>query len=218
MKNDLTALTAVWIEPTGTSTQRPGTGPRKTVWPIGHAPTMRPMSSGSRIRVDLTAVPGSVIDKTFVAAQVAELVAEYDVQFLAFDVAGIADFIAACEDIGFPVWKFEGKDKPEGKGLKLVPHAQGKKRMFEERQLTMPTSIERYEDKILSLGLTVEASPVTYMCAANTMIDVDGQGNRCFDKKRSRGRIDGNVTNAMAVGAALADFEAKKPKFQLLFV
>jgi phage terminase large subunit-like protein len=219
MKNDLTALTAVWIDAAGHLWSK------TWYWTTKDGLADRQRSDNAPYEewaadpeVDLTAVPGSVIDKTFVAAQVAKLVAEYDVQFLAFDVAGIADFIAACEEIGFPVWKLEGKDKPEGKGLKLVPHAQGKKRMFEERQLTMPTSIERYEDKILSLGLTVEASPVTYMCAANTMVDVDGQGNRCFDKKRSRGRIDGNVTNAMAVGAALADFEAKKPKFQLLFV
>jgi phage terminase large subunit-like protein len=218
-KNDLTALTAVWIDAEGHLwsktwywTTKDGLSDRQR---SDNAPYEEWVEDPN---VDLTAVPGSVIDKTYVAAQVARLVAEYDVQFLAFDVAGIADFIASCEEIGFPVWKFEGKDKPEGKGLKLVPHAQGKRRMFEERQLTMPTSIERYEDKILSRGITIEASPVTYMCAANTMVDVDGQGNRCFDKKRSRGRIDGNVTNAMCVGAAMADFEAKKAEFQMLFI
>jgi phage terminase large subunit-like protein len=218
-KNDLTALTAVWIDAEGHLwsktwywTTKDGLADRARV---DNAPYEEWAEDPT---IDFTAVPGAVIDKTFVAAKVAELVTEYDVQFLAFDVAGIADFIAACEEIGFPVWKFEGKDKPEGKGLKLVPHAQGKRRMFEERQLTMPTSIERYEDKILSCGITIDSSPVTYMCAANTMVDIDGQGNRCFDKKRSRGRIDGNVTNAMAVGAALADFEAKKKQFQMLFV
>lgn len=216
-KNDLTALTAVWIDETGHLwskswywTAKEGLADRARG---DNAPYERWVAEGY-----LEAVPGPVIDKTFVAARVAQLCAEYDIQFLAFDVAGIVDFIAACGDIGFPVWKFEGKDKPEGKGLKLVPHAQGKKRVFEDRQLTMPTSIERYEDKILSDGITIEYSPVTYMCAANTMIDHDGQGNRCFDKKKSRGRIDGNVTNAMAAGAALADFEAKKPAFQMLFV
>lgn len=217
MKNDLTALTAVWIDEFGHLwaktwywTTKEGLSDRSRG---DNAPYERWVEQGF-----IEAVPGSVIDKTFVAMRVMKLVAEYNVQFLAFDVAGIADFIASCEEIGFPVWKFEGKDKPEGKGLKLVPHAQGKRRMFEERQLTMPTSIERYEDKILSGAITIENSPVTYMCAANTMVDTDGQGNRCFDKKRSRGRIDGNVTNAMAAGAALADFEAKKPAFQMLFV
>jgi phage terminase large subunit-like protein len=218
-KNDLTALTAVWVDDAGHLWSK------TWYWTAKDGLHERAISDNAPYEtwaedpdVDLTAVPGPVIDKTFVAAQVATLCSEYDVQFLAFDVAGIADFIAACDDIGFPVWKFEGKDKPEGKGLKLVPHAQGKRRMFEERQLTMPTSIERFEDKILSKGITIEASPVTYMCAANAMIDQDAQANRCFDKKRSRGRIDGIVTNAMAAGAALADFEAKKPSFKMFFV
>jgi phage terminase large subunit-like protein len=66
----------------------------------------------------------------------------------------------------------------------------------------MPRSIERLEDRILNGTITIDSSPVTYSCAANAQIDSDGQGNRCFDKKRSRGRIDGVVTLAMAVGAA----------------
>ncbi|MNY83162.1 hypothetical protein D3C86_2257350 [compost metagenome] len=41
------------------------------------------------------------------------------------------------------------------------------------------------------------------MCAANAALIADGQKNRAFDKKRSRGRIDGLVTLAMAAGGAL---------------
>ncbi len=66
----------------------------------------------------------------------------------------------------------------------------------------MPRSIERLEDRILNKGITIDASPVTYMCAANAMLVSDGQKNRAFDKKKSRGRIDGLVTIAMATGAA----------------
>jgi phage terminase large subunit-like protein len=152
--------------------------------------------------VDFTALPGKTIDKTFAAAEVARLVAEHDVQFLAFDVAGMADFITACEQIALPVWLYEGPDKPEGNGLKLVKHNQGKRRVFEEKQLTMPTSIEKLEDGILDGTITIDDSPVTYMCAANAIIDSDGQENRCFDKAKSRGRIDGLVTTAMVTGAA----------------
>jgi phage terminase large subunit-like protein len=152
----------------------------------------------------LGAMPGAVIDKTFAADQVAKLCAEHDVQYLSFDPAFIADFIAACETIGLPVWKWEGPGKPEGVGLKFVSHAQGKKVFFDDRQLCMPRSIERFEDAILNESITIDASPVTYMCASNAIVDSDGQGNRCFDKKRSRGRIDGLVTSAMAVGAARA--------------
>jgi phage terminase large subunit-like protein len=150
-----------------------------------------------------------VIDKTFVAAEVKRLCSEHDVQFLAFDPAGIADFKASCEDIGFPVWRFEGADKPQGRGLKLVSHAQGKLVRFEDKQLTMPRSIERLEDRILAKTITVDSSPVTYSCAANAHVTPDGQGNRAFDKERSRGRIDGMVTLAMAVGAATNEMAEK---------
>lgn len=200
-KNDLTALSAAWEGEDGHLSVK------SWYWTTKDGLSDRALSDNAPYALwveqeHLKAVTGSVIDKTFVAGEVARIVSEHDVQCLAFDVAGMADFIAACEEIGFPVWKFEGHDKPEGVGLKLISHAQGKRRVFEDRQLTMPTSIERLEDAILEKRITIESSPVTYMCAANAMVDTDGQGNRCFDKKRSRGRIDGLVTIAMATGAA----------------
>lgn len=152
--------------------------------------------------VDFTAVPGATIDKTFVAGKVAKICAEHDVQFLAFDPAGMADFMAACEQIGLAVWLYEGPDKPEGTGLKLVRHSQGPKRIFEGKQLTMPTSIERLEDGVLNSTVTIDDSPVTNMCAANAIVETDGQENRFFDKAKSRGRIDGLVTTVMVTGAA----------------
>src|SRR5262249_6346286 len=124
--------------------------------------------------VDLTAVPGGVIDKTFAAAEVKKICAEHDVEFLAFDPAGISDFIGACEQIGFPVWKYEGPKEPEGVGLKLVSHGQGKRVSFEDRALCMPRAIERLEDRILEKSITIDSSPVTYMCAGNALVDSDG--------------------------------------------
>ena len=202
-KNDLTALTAVWIDDDGQLWAK------TWYWTTrdGLADRARADVAPYELWVEqrhLTAVPGAVIDKTFVAAEVAKLVAEHDVQFLCFDPAGIGDFMRACEEIGLPVWKWEGPDKPEGHGLKLVSHAQGTRIIFEDRQLCMPRSIERLEDRILTRGITIEASPVTYSCAANAHLVSDGMKNRAFDKKRSRGRIDGLVTIAMAAGAATA--------------
>jgi phage terminase large subunit-like protein len=158
----------------------------------------------------LTAVDGAVIDLTFVAMKVKELCAEHDVAFLAFDAAFLAAFIEACEEIGFSVWRYEGPGKPEGKGLKLVAHAQGTRVMFEDKQLCMPKSITKLEDVILSSQIEIDASPVTYSCAANAALIEDGQANRAFDKKRSRGRIDGIVTIAMAVGAAAMNEQPPK--------
>ena len=202
-KNDLTALSVCWIDASGHLWVKTFYWTTKD----GIADRARAdMAHYDKWALDastcLTAVPGAVIDKTFVAAKVKEICASNNVEFLAFDPAGMADFIAACEDIGFSVWKYEGPDKPAGKGLKLVNHAQGKQVRFEDKQLTMPRSIERLEDRILDKTITIDASPVTQSCAANAHVISDGQENRAFDKERSRGRIDGMVTIAMAVGAA----------------
>ncbi|EHK56829.1 Terminase [Mesorhizobium alhagi CCNWXJ12-2] len=207
-KNDLTALSAAWVQ------DNARLAVKTWYWTTESGLKERALADNAKYvewdadpLVDFTAVSGAVIDKTFVAERVKTLCAEHDVQFLAFDSAGMADFIAACEAIGFPVWKYEGPDKPEGQGLKLVAHGQGKRIVFEDRALCMPRSVEKLEDRILAGTIDIDNSPVTYMCAGNAFLDADGQGNRAFDKKRSRGRIDGLVTIAMAAGAADNDFD-----------
>jgi phage terminase large subunit-like protein len=208
-KNDLTALTETWDDPAANMlwskswywTTKEGLEDRAKA---DQAPYVEWVADGY-----LTATPGSTIDFTYVATQVAQRVADGDVQALIVDPAFIASFIEACEVIGLSVWRWEGPGKPEGRGLKIISHAQGKRVMFEDKQLCMPHSITKTEDRILEGRITIDASPVTYSCAANAAIDQDGQGNRCFDKARSRGRIDGVVTIAMGVGAATA---AEKPK------
>lgn len=208
-KNDLTALTATWRDPadflfakTWYWTAKQGLEDRARA---DNAPYPRWVNE-----CFLEAVPGPVIDKTFVAVKVAEIVSAHNVQSLAFDPAGIGDFIKACDDIGLPVWKFEGPDKPAGRGLQIMPHAQGTRVVFEDTHLCMPRSIERLEDAILHQKITIDASPVTYSCAANAALVIDGQKNRAFDKKRSRGRIDGIVTIAMGAGCATAKLKGKK--------
>jgi len=200
-KNDLTALTATWIDGGGKLWSKTWYWTTKAGLPdrakADHAPYEDWVASG-----DLAAVGGATIDYTFVAEQVKRICAEHDVVELVFDPAKMADFETACDDVGFPAWRFKGPDEPEGQGLRMVPHAQGKRVMYEDRQYCMPRSIQRTEDRILNKTIVIDNSPVTYMCAANAAIDADGMENRCFDKKRSRGRIDGMVTIAMGVGAA----------------
>jgi phage terminase large subunit-like protein len=200
-KNDLTALTATWSDDDGHLwqktwywTTKEGLNDRSK---RDQAPYEEWVEAGW-----LTAVDGATIDKTFVATQVAELVAEHDIVELVFDPAQMADFEAACEEIGLEAWRFRGPKEPQGSGLRMVAHAQGTRVMFDDRQYCMPRSIERLEDRILKKTITIENSPVTYSCAANAALIEDGQKNRAFDKKRSRGRIDGVVTIAMGAGAA----------------
>lgn len=206
-KNDLTALTGCWERPDGHLLVK------TWYWTTAVGLAERAIADQAPYplwveRKLITAVPGPVIEKSYVAERVAELVAEHDVQLLAFDPAGIADFISACDTAGLAVWRWSPKE-PEGQGLKLMSHAQGTRVVFEDKQLCMPRSIERIEDRILNGTVTIDDSPVTYSCAANAALITDAQKNRAFDKKRSRGRIDGLVTTAMAVGAATGAPEAE---------
>lgn len=200
-KNDLTALTACWIGEDGRLYTK------TWYWTPAVGLHERALADNAAYELwveegFLTAIDAPTIKKTFVAAQVQKLFLEHEIEFLAFDLAGIDDFISACEEIEFDVWRWEGADKPVGKGLKLISHAQGTRVRFEEKQLCMPRSIERFDDAIREGTITIDASPVTYMCASNALVIADAQNNRAFDKKHSRGRIDGLVTNAMAVGSA----------------
>lgn len=200
-KNDLTALSACWLGDDGILyvktwywTTREGLEDRVKK---DQAPYDVWVAGGY-----ITAIDQPTIDYTYVAAQVAELVATYNVQFLCFDPAFISSFIQACNDIQLDNWLWEGEDRKNVKGLKLVKHGQGKRVAFEDKQLCMPKSIVTLEDRVLAKTIVIEDSPVTYSCAANAKVDSDGQKNRAFDKKKSTGRIDGLVTIAMAVGAS----------------
>jgi phage terminase large subunit-like protein len=200
-KNDLTALTATWIDDDGHLWSKTWYWTAKEGLEDRAVQDLAPYEDWVE-EGWLAAVGGTTIDYTFVAEQVKQLCSDHEVGELVFDPAKIADFEAACEEIGFPAWRFKGPSEPEGYGLKMVAHAQGKQVRFEDRQYSMPRSIERLEDRILKRTITIDNSPVTYSCAANAALDEDGMSNRCFDKKRSRGRIDGIVTAAMGVGAA----------------
>lgn len=206
-KNDLTALTATWVDESGKLRCK------TWYWTVldGLDDRARHDMAPYREYVEegiLTALPGAVIDYTFAAARVAELVAEHDVQFLCVDPAFISVFFRDCAAIGLPVWNWAGKDTPSEDGLKVIRHMQGNKvsiglrSLEDEAQLCMPHSITRLEDAILKGEIIIDENHLTELCSMNAAMDEDGQGNRCFNKKRSRGRIDGLVTIAMGVGAA----------------
>jgi len=162
---------------------------------------------------EITITKARTIDYSYIAAEVKRLCDEHDVVQMAVDSAFIQDFIRACDDIGFPVWLYEGEDKPEGEGLKIVRHAQGKKVVFEGKMLCMPVSIRHLEDHILKGTIVIDRNRLTTICASNAVIDADAQKNKAFDKKRSRGRIDGMVTIAMAVGAATGEMESRNRSY-----
>lgn len=213
-KNDLTALSAIWLGQKETKAHR-----YAKTWYFTTKVGIEDRSRDDNAPYDrwaemklMEAVPGATIDYKFVAAKVKALVAKHKVEFLTFDPAKIDDFIDACVEIDFPVWRYKGPEEPEGKGLKLVSHGQGTRITFVERSLCMPKSIEKLEDCILNGAVTIDSSPVTTMCASNAIVVSDPMNNRAFDKKRSRGRIDGMVSIAQGVGASFSEFVGRRKK------
>lgn len=213
-KNDLTALSGCWeggklVVKTWYWTTEDRLAERSTADQIPY----RELEAAKLI----TVTPGAVIDLEFVAAEVQRICVEHEVVQLVFDAAFIGQFMKACENIGFDVWRYAGPDEPDGVGLKLVGHGQGPKVVFEGKQLCMPISIRHLEDHILKDTVTIDKSRLTDICASNTVIDADAQKNKAFNKRKSRGRIDGMVTIAMAVGSATSEMEAaREPEYQIL--
>jgi phage terminase large subunit-like protein len=204
-KNDLTAMSAAWegrrIEvKTWYWTREYEVEARATADAIPY----RELEAAGLIEV----TPGRVIDYTFIAAKVMDFCTRHDVAQVAIDSAHIEKLCEAFQREGFEYW-IEGEDGPQ-LGLKFVRHKQGHNVSFDGKYLCMPTSITQLEDHMLDGSVVIDRNKLTSICAQNAIIREDGFGNRMFDKARSRGRIDGVVTLAMAVGSLC--HEAKKSK------
>lgn len=162
---------------------------------------------------------GRVIDYSFVAKQIMDICGAHDVVQMAVDSAHMERLLLEFQNMGFTYWVYEGPDTPIGLGLKIVRHKQGKQVSFasEKRNqqekaaevfLYMPKSITQLEDGMLNGSIVIDSNRLTDICASNTVVDADAMNNKMFDKNRSRGRIDGMVTIAMAVGSAMSVMEA----------
>lgn len=210
-RHDLTALTATWEMPgqSGDEPPAPRLVQKTWYWTRGDSLAERSRLDGMAYEQWaaegwLNVVPGAFISKDFVAMQVALLADRHDVQFMAVDLAKMNEFLEAAERVGLPCWYYQGPDKPRGKGLMLVKHAQGTQVRFGDTQLCMPHSIVAFEDHLRAGTITIDSNPINTACSANGKQTADGLGNRAWVKKApdQRGRIDGIVTMTMGAGAA----------------
>lgn len=209
-KNDLTSLTFA-VE---------GEGGHWHIQSIFFTPkdNIRERSVRDRVPYDLwakqgfiIAVPGKTIAYDFVAMEIARLHGEYKIKELRFDRWRIELLEKELNDIGVMCW-ISGRDDPNPEGLCLVPHGQGYK--------DFSPAVERVEDLLVEEKILHGNHPVLTMCAANVRIETDAAGGRKFDKKRSRGRIDGMVSLAMALnwtkekepeGGSLSELYSSEP-------
>lgn len=129
----------------------------------------------------LNTTPGKAIEYEFVAEYLRGFFDRHDVQALAFDRYNMRFLKPWLIKAGFSDAELE----------KFIEFGQG--------TASMTPALRDLEVKLLNNWLRHGSHPVLNMCAANAKV-VGDSGARKFDKARARGRIDGMVALAMAVG------------------
>jgi phage terminase large subunit-like protein len=150
----------------------------------------------------LNAPSGRNIDYRAIARRIAELQMVYVIKSIAFDPYRIKYFESALEE--------------EGVTVTLTPHGQGYYRS-KESLLWMPRSIELLEKYVTDRVARIRRNPVLTWNSDSAVLEEDGKGNRIFTKRKSKGKIDGLVALAMAVGAS-ETAEEKEPDFDIIVV
>ncbi|WP_287740682.1 terminase TerL endonuclease subunit [Diaphorobacter sp.] len=128
----------------------------------------------------LRTTPGATVDYEHVAADMLEILADMDVQAIAYDR-----------------WRIDLMRKELdrlGADLPLVEWGQGYK--------DMAPALDALEAELLNGRIAHGMHPVLTMCAANAVVTKDPTGARKLDKAKATGRIDGLQALAMAMGVA----------------
>lgn len=146
----------------------------------------------------LSTTPGRAIEYEYVAEQLRGIFDVCDVQEVAFDRHNLKFLIPWLVKAGF------GEDEL----TKFVEFGQG--------YVSMSPALRELESRLLNRQLKHGDNPILKMCAANAVAVRDPAGNRKLDKVKSRGRIDGMVALAMAVGAEAKHLTDDTPDIILL--
>jgi phage terminase large subunit-like protein len=132
----------------------------------------------------LETTPGKAIEYEYVAARLRHFFDIYDVRCVAFDRYNWKHLKPWLEKSGFDEAELE-RFQQFGQGF-----------------VSMSPALRDLEVALLGERLRHGRHPVLSMCAANAVVQMDPAGNRKLSKSRSRGRIDGMVSLAMAISVA----------------
>ncbi len=190
-KTDLTALVAVSADD----------GDRVKAWFWKPDDTIEEHENRDRVPYKLwrdqgiiETTPGRAIQYSWVADRLGKIAAEYTIKGLAFDRYRIDDLLAALGDLGIDAY-IDGKDKELG--IRMIPWGQG----FRD----MAPAVEALEVAVLETSLQHDGNPCLTWNISNAFAVSDPAGNRKIDKSKSRFRIDGAVSLAMALGLKSRD-------------
>lgn len=144
----------------------------------------------------LQTTPGSAIEYEFIAEFLRGVFDRCDVRLIGFDRYNIKFLRPWLEKAGFD----------DREMAKFVEFGQG--------TASMTPALRELEVRLLNKQLKHGNHPVLNMCSRNAVV-VGDSGARKFDKDRARGRIDGMVALAMAVGVMPT---VEQPKDYQMFV
>ena len=129
----------------------------------------------------LQTTPGKAVQYEFIAEYLRGVFDRCDVQLIGFDRYNIKFLKPWLEKAGFS----------DAEMAKIVEFGQG--------TASMTPALRELEVRLLSQKFKHGGHPIMNMCARNAIV-VGDSGARKFDKAKARGRIDGMVALAMAVG------------------
>jgi phage terminase large subunit-like protein len=129
-------------------------------------------------------IPGAALDYEVLAREIADILAGYKVERVAFDRWRIDLLKKEFADLGVD--------------LPFVEFGQGFR--------SMSPALETLESLLLNEKIAHGMHPVLTMCMANAKVERDPAGNRKLTKSKTTGRIDGAVALCMALaGTPTAD-------------
>lgn len=141
----------------------------------------------------LLTTPGRSIEYEFVAQFIADLFSEYDIRKIAFDRYNMRHLRPWLVKAGLSETLIDDRFVEFGQGY-----------------VSMGPALRVLESLLLNAKLKHGNHPVLTMCAGNAVVKYNEAGDRKLDKAKSRGRIDGMVSLAMA--CAVASEEQGKSK------
>jgi phage terminase large subunit-like protein len=130
--------------------------------------------------------PGKSIEYEFVAEYLRGIFDDLDIRQVAFDRWNFRHLKPWLLKAGFEEAEIEAKFVEFGQGFQ-----------------SMSPALRDLEGSILNGKLAHGNNPVLTMCAANAVVQKDPAGNRKLTKAKSRGRIDGMISLAMATSVAI---------------
>lgn len=139
----------------------------------------------------LTVTDGNRIDYERVVAHVVDLAKRFDVREVAIDRWNSTAVTTALQREDILVAEF-------GQGF-----------------ASMAAPVREMKRAILGGELRHGGNPVLRMCFANVVAEKDAAENEKFTKDRARGRIDGAVATAMAIGRILTEIGSRASLYDL---